>query len=69
MLCEDGSGPSYLQGLAPDGTIFPFALNNLNESEWAGATFQPGRGKWLFVNIQNPGITFAITGPWNRGAL
>jgi secreted PhoX family phosphatase len=69
VLCEDGSGPSYLQGLAPDGTIFPFALNNLNQSEWAGATFQPGRGKWLFVNIQNPGITFAITGPWNRGAL
>jgi secreted PhoX family phosphatase len=31
--------------------------------EWAGATFDP-TGKWLFVNIQDPGITFAITGPW-----
>jgi uncharacterized repeat protein (TIGR03803 family) len=33
------------------------------QSEWAGATFSPD-GRWLFVNIQNPGITFAITGPW-----
>ena len=34
--------------------------------EWAGATFAY---EWLFVNIQSPGVTFAITGPWNRGAL
>ena len=34
--------------------------------EWAGATFY---GDWLFVNIQTPGITFAIRGPWRRGAL
>lgn len=33
--------------------------------EWAGATFSPD-GKWLFVNIQTPGITFAITGPWKK---
>ena len=31
--------------------------------EWAGATCSPD-GKWLFANIQTPGITFAITGPW-----
>jgi len=23
----------------------------------------------LFVNIQTPGITFAITGPWGSGPL
>ncbi|GGD77641.1 alkaline phosphatase PhoX [Lacimicrobium alkaliphilum] len=34
--------------------------------EWCGATFY---GRWLFVNIQSPGITFAITGPWENGAL
>lgn len=34
--------------------------------EWAGATFDP-TGRYLFVNIQDPGITFAITGPWARG--
>jgi secreted PhoX family phosphatase len=34
--------------------------------EFAGATFF---GDWLFVNIQTPGITFAITGPWDSGPL
>jgi secreted PhoX family phosphatase len=38
------------------------------ENEWAGATFDPS-GRWLFVNTQTPGITFAITGPWERGLL
>ena len=33
-------------------------------SEWAGATFSPD-GSTLFVNIQNPGITLAIKGPWD----
>ncbi len=37
-------------------------------NEWAGATFDPS-GQVLFVNIQTPGITFAITGPWERGLL
>jgi len=37
-------------------------------NEWAGATFDPS-GRILFVNIQTPGITFAITGPWERGLL
>ncbi len=26
-------------------------------------TYSPD-GNWMFVNIQVPGITFAITGPW-----
>jgi secreted PhoX family phosphatase len=37
-------------------------------SEWAGAFFDPG-GEVLFVNIQVPGITCAIWGPWERGNL
>ena len=32
-------------------------------SEWAGATFAPD-GRTLYVNIQTPGVTFAITGDW-----
>jgi uncharacterized protein len=36
------------------------------DQEWAGATFY---GPWLFVNIQTPGVTFAITGPWRKGSL
>jgi uncharacterized protein len=42
------------------GTVFS---SDYRQNEWAGATFSPD-GKWLFVNIQTPGITFAITGPW-----
>ena len=37
-------------------------------AEWAGACFDPD-GEVLFVNIQVPGITFAIWGPWERGNL
>ena len=37
-------------------------------SEWAGVCFDPA-GEVLFVNIQRPGITFAIWGPWAKGNL
>jgi secreted PhoX family phosphatase len=72
-----------LLGLTLDGQVYTFAKNNVNltsspngvippndyrQSEWAGACFSPD-GKWLFVNIQTPGITFAITGPWHRGPI
>jgi uncharacterized protein len=42
---------------------------NYSTREWAGSTFEPRSGNWLFANIQTPGITFAITGPWRRGSL
>ncbi len=45
------------------------APGSYTTSEWCGATFEPTSGNWLFVNIQSPGITFAITGPWRRGSL
>jgi secreted PhoX family phosphatase len=62
--------------------IFRFAENNVDlrttpvngfaddyrGSEFAGACYSPD-GKWLFVNIQSPGITFAITGPWGSGGI
>ncbi|ACV07181.1 DUF839 domain-containing protein [Kytococcus sedentarius] len=38
-------------------------------SEWCGSTFEPKNGNWMFVNIQTPGITLAITGPWRKGSL
>ena len=38
----------------------------VGRSEWSGACFSPD-GKWLFVHIQIPGITYAITGPWEKG--
>ena len=38
----------------------------MNQSELAGVCFSPD-GSTLFVNIQHdPGLTLAITGPWNE---
>lgn len=82
ILCEDGDLEGQrLHGLTRRGEIFPFAQNNVvlngerngiagdfRDREFAGATFGPS-GRYLFVNIQTPGITFAITGPWQKGAL
>jgi uncharacterized protein len=81
VLCEDGSGLEYLHGLTVDGQIFRFAQNNVRlngerngitgdftGSEWAGACYSPD-GRWLFANLQSPGISLAITGPWASGAL
>jgi len=41
------------------------ARNELNESEFTGPTFSSDN-QTLFANIQDPGIVFAITGPWGR---
>lgn len=41
-------------------------VGNYSDREWAGATFY---GDWLFANIQTPGVTFAIRGPWRKGGL
>ncbi|MEM7457018.1 MAG: alkaline phosphatase PhoX [Planctomycetota bacterium] len=73
--------PQRMFGLSPEGELRLFAENNcilngekngftgdFRTKEWAGATFSPD-GKWLFVNIQTPGITFAITGPWDSTLL
>ena len=82
VLCEDGDLiPQRVHGLTPDGKLFDFAANNVQlkgerngwsgdfrGSEWAGATFSPD-GKWLFSNVQNPGFTVAITGPWEDRGL
>ena len=46
-------------------TVAPGVYRN---QEFAGACYSPD-GKWLFANIQTPGITFAITGPWGSGPL
>jgi secreted PhoX family phosphatase len=71
LVCEDGHNEQYLRGLTRDGRIFDFAKNILpgyEGKEFAGATFSPD-GQTLFVNIQTPGLTLAIWGPWERGAL
>jgi secreted PhoX family phosphatase len=81
VLCEDGSGEEFLHGLTANGELFRFAQNNVKlrgernglsgdfrGAEWAGPCYSPD-GRWLFANVFEPGISFAITGPWESGAL
>jgi uncharacterized protein len=71
LVCEDGSREQYVRGLTRQGQIFDFAKNlvpGFENREFAGATFSPD-GQTLFVNVQTPGLTLAIWGPWEKGAL
>jgi secreted PhoX family phosphatase len=88
LLCEDDASGAdndthplapgvtnvnRLIGLNGKGEAFEFAVNSLNDSEFAGATFSHD-GDVLFVNLfgngePGSGMTCAITGPWRRGAL
>ena len=64
IICEDGPGEQYLRGCTPQGQFFTLAHNSHEgDSEMCGACFAPNHPV-LFVNIQTPGITLAITGPW-----
>lgn len=63
IVCEDGGAPQFVTGVTPQGACYHIAKNALNGKEFAGATFSPD-GSTLFVNIQTPGLTLAITGPW-----
>jgi secreted PhoX family phosphatase len=65
FICEDGGGVQFVVGINKQGELYQFARNAYNESEFAGACFSPD-GKTMFVNIQTPGITYAIWGPWSR---
>ena len=44
------------------------AEGDYRSSEFCGACWDAS-GRTLFVNLQSPGITVAITGPWMRGPL
>lgn len=77
FLCEDSSDDfQYIVGVNRQGELYQFAQNvlfsqvandpakaNFVGNEFAGACFSPS-GQTFFVNIQTPGITFAIWGPW-----
>ncbi len=64
VFCEEGPRHAGLRGVTPQGDVYPIGRNRYNSKELAGACFSPD-GTTLFVNIYDPGITVAITGPWH----
>jgi len=81
-LTMDKAGQRIL-GLDAKGDLFPFCQVNpavggkygghdlrdtVLTSEWAGVTFSMD-GSWMFCNVFNPGLTIAITGPWQDGLI
>lgn len=69
IVCEDNYSDeirNHLKGVTPEGRVYTLARNATDaNSEFTGACFSPD-GSTLFVNFQHPGLTFAITGPWDR---
>jgi uncharacterized protein len=65
ILAEDGEGLSHLVGVDQHGDAYALARNELNESEFTGPTFSQDN-RILFANIQDPGLVFAIAGPWGK---
>lgn len=58
-LRPQGHGPVR----RPSGRVFS---GDFRRSELVGACFH---GEWMFFSVQRPGVTFAVTGPWERGGL
>ena len=63
FMAEDGPGETFLVVLDAKGHATRFARNALSHSELAGVCFSPD-GRALFVNLQEDGLTLAITGPF-----
>ena len=66
VVCEDTADSCSLVGVGPDGSQYAIADNAYTDSELAGICFSPD-GTVMFVNIQDRGMTLAITGPWRAG--
>ena len=62
IFCKNNIDLSAAQISGVDKKIAPA---NYRDSEFAGACWEPS-GRVLFCNVQAPGITFAIWGPWGQ---
>lgn len=65
LVCEDENEPPRIIGVTMEGELYIFGRNAMSNSEFTGATFSADEST-LFVNVQSPGFTLAITGPWDR---
>lgn len=63
LICEDNKNRCRVLGVTPHGEIYVIAENCEAGRELAGACFSPD-GSTLFFNVQTPGYTVAVTGPW-----
>ncbi len=63
VVAEDAPADCRLLGVRADGSIYTLAQHSYSDSEMAGVCFSPD-GTELYVNIQEPGLTVAISGPW-----
>lgn len=64
VICEDGEQENYVRMMTRAGQWRRVARNAHPEGgEMTGACFTPD-GKTMFVNLQDAGITLAVTGPW-----
>jgi secreted PhoX family phosphatase len=74
IMAEDGEGQQHLFGATEEGRTYPMARNEMNigtreepaYGEFCGPVYSPD-GTYLFANVQTPGLTYAITGPWRKG--
>lgn len=66
-VVEDNNGPNHIHRILPDGRVETLCRNAKNKgaSEFCGVCFSPD-GQVLFVNMQEEGLTLAITGPFPR---
>jgi secreted PhoX family phosphatase len=63
IICEDREDAQVrILGITPYAEAYTFA-NGHQRTGFSGVTFSPD-GSTLFVNIQEHGLTLAITGPW-----
>jgi secreted PhoX family phosphatase len=65
IICEDADAICRIVGITPRGEYYVIGSNTKRGRELCGACFSPD-GTTLFVNVQNPGYTLAITGPWGE---
>lgn len=67
LACEDRYSDTlknHLKGLTPEGRIYTIGRNvHADNAELAGVCISSD-GSTVFVNIYQPGMTLAITGPW-----
>lgn len=67
LVCEDRYSEEriHLRAITPDGRAYTVARNAYEgNGEFCGVCVSPDAST-VFVNIQKPGITLAITGPWS----